>query len=223
MFTPRNKIKLIVLGNSYTGKTSIISKYYNCNYKNDTRIDYYAKIVNNIKVDTWDIKGGIEYDKITNTYIQDANAFIILFDITNKSSFNNITSWIERIKENSNIYGNKYYPIMLLGNKSDLIKDRQILFSEANKYARDNKLLYLEVSMHDKDRLMSCIDTYIENVYNFIYNDDNDNDINNIQFMNSQFCNKNMVISKSIENITLENEKYTKKQRCYNCLTCYML
>ena len=222
MFTPRNKMKLVVLGNSYTGKTAIISKYYNCNYKNDTRIDYYTKMVNNIKVDTWDVKGGIEYDKITNTYIQDANAFIILFDITNKSSFNNISSWIERIRENSNIYGNKYYPMLLLGNKSDLTTERRILFSEANKYARDNKLLYLEVSMHDKDRLMSCIDTYIENVYNFIYNDDND--IANIHFMNSQFgSNKNITISKSIENITLENDKYTKKQRCYNCLTCYML
>ena len=222
MFTPRNKMKLVVLGNSYTGKTAIISKYYNCNYKNDTRIDYYTKMVNNIKVDTWDVKGGIEYDKMTNTYIQDANAFIILFDITNKSSFNNISSWIERIRENSNIYGNKYYPMLLLGNKSDLTTERRILFSEANKYARDNKLLYLEVSMHDKDRLMSCIDTYIENVYNFIYNDDND--IANIHFMNSQFgSNKNITISKSIENITLENDKYTKKQRCYNCLTCYML
>lgn len=222
MFTPRNKMKLVVLGNSYTGKTAIISKYYNCNYKNDARVDYYTKMVNNVKVDTWDIKGGLEYDRITNTYIQDANAFIILFDITNKSSFNNITTWIERIRENSNIYGNKYYPMLLLGNKSDLTSERRVLFSEANKYARDNKLLYLEVSMHDKDRLMSCIDTYIENVYNFIYNDDNE--IANIHFMNSQFgSNKNITISKSIENITLENDKYTKKQRCYNCLTCYML
>jgi small GTP-binding protein len=222
MFSPRNKIKLSILGDSYTGKTSIISKYYNCNYKNDTRVDYYTKLVNDIKVDTWDVKGDIAYNKITNTYIQDANAFIILFDITNKSSFNNISSWIDRIRENSNIYGYKYYPMLLLGNKSDLTTERRVLFSEANKYARDNKLLYLEVSMHDKDRLMSCIDTYIENVYNFIYNDSND-DIANIQFMNSQFINKGMITSKSIENITLDNEKYTKKQRCYNCLTCYML
>jgi Ras-related protein Rab-11A len=221
MFTPRNKMKLVVLGNSYTGKTAIISKYYNCNYKNDTRVDYYTKMLNDVKIDTWDIKGFSAYDRITNTYIQDANAFIILFDITNKSSFNNITSWIERIRENSNIYGNKYYPMLLLGNKSDLTSERRVLFSEANKYARDNKLLYLEVSMYDKDRLMSCIDTYIENVYNFIYNDDNE--IANIHFMNSQFGSKNMAISKSIENITLENDKYTKKQRCYNCLTCYML
>lgn len=217
MFTPRNKIKLSILGDSYTGKTSIISKYYNCNYKNDTRVDYYTKVFNNIKVDTWDVKGDIAYNKITNTYIQDANAFIILFDITNKSSFNNISIWIDRIRENTNIDVNKYYPILLLGNKSDLTTERRVLFSEANKYAKENKLLYLEISMHDKDRIMSCIDTYIENVYNFIYNDDNEN------FINSRFTNKSMTISKSIEKITIDNDKYTKKQRCYNCLTCYML
>lgn len=222
MFTPRNKIKLIILGDSYTGKTSIISNYYNCNYKNDTRIDYYTKLVNEIKVDTWDIKGDIAYNKITNTYIQDANAFIILFDITNKSSFNNISLWLERIRENSNIFGNRYYPILLLGNKNDLLKERHVLFSEANKFAKENKLLYLEVSMYDKDRIMSCIDTYVENVYNFIYDDVYD-DIGNIQYMNSQLGSRNMVTSKSIENITLDNKKYTKRQRCYNCLSCYML
>lgn len=217
MFSPRDKIKLIVVGDSYTGKTSIISKYFNCNYKNDTRVDYYTKVFNNIKVDTWDIKGGMSYNKITETYIRDANAFIILFDITDKSSFNNISIWIDRIRENTNIDVNKYYPILLLGNKSDLTTERRVLFSEANKYAKENKLLYLEISMHDKDRIMSCIDTYIENVYNFIYNDDNEN------FINSRFTNKSMTISKSIEKITIDNDKYTKKQRCYNCLTCYML
>jgi small GTP-binding protein len=211
MFSPRDKIKLIIVGDSYTGKTSIISKYFNCNYKNDTRIDYYTKIVNNIKVDTWDIKGNIAYNKISETYIRDANAFIILFDITDKSSFNNISKWIDMIRENTNIDVHKYYPILLLGNKSDLTTERRVLFSEANKYAKENKLLYLEVSMHDKDRIISCIDTYIENVYNFIYNDDNENFINS-QFLNSQFTNKSMKISKSIEKITIDNDKYTKKQ-----------
>ena len=220
MFSPnRDKIKLTILGDSYTGKTSIISKYYNCNYRNDARVEYYTKIVSNIKVDTWDIKGNISFNKITDTYIQDANAFIILFDITDKRSFTNISSWLERIRANTNIYNHNYYPILLLGNKSDLTKERRVLFSEANKFAKDNKLLYLEVSKHDEDRIVSCIDTYIENIYDFIYKDDDNNFINTV-FMNKEGNNRKMSISKSIDNINIENDKYVKKQRCYDCLFC---
>jgi len=222
MFTARNKIKLIILGDSYTGKTSIISKYYNCNYKNDTRVDYYTKLINEIKVDTWDIKGDIAFNKITDTYIQDANAFIILFDITDERSFTNISSWLERIRANTNINNYNYYPILLLGNKSDLTSERRVLFSEANKFAKDNKLLYLEVSKHDEDRIVSCIDTYIENIYDFIYKDD-DNNFINIFFMNKEGNNRKMSISKSIDNINIENDKYVKKQRCYDCLFCNIL
>ena len=219
MFSPRERVKLIILGDSYTGKTSIISKYFNCNYRNDTRVEYYTKIVSNIKVDTWDIKGNISFNKITDTYIQDANAFIILFDITDKRSFTNISSWLERIRDNSNINNHNYYPILLLGNKSDLTTERRILFSEANKFAKDNKLLYLEVSKYDEDRIVSCIDTYIENIYNFIYKDDDNNFINTV-FMNKECNNRKMSISKSIDNINIENDKYVKKQRCYDCLFC---
>ena len=219
MFSPRERVKLIILGDSYTGKTSIISKYFNCNYRNDTRVEYYTKIVSNIKVDTWDIKGNISFNKITDTYIQDANAFIILFDITDKRSFTNISSWLERIRDNSNINNHNYYPILLLGNKSDLTTERRVLFSEANKFAKDNKLLYLEVSKYDEDRIVSCIDTYIENIYNFIYKDDDNNFINTV-FMNKECNNRKMSISKSIDNINIENDKYVKKQRCYDCLFC---
>lgn len=219
MFSPRERVKLIILGDSYTGKTSIISKYFNCNYRNDTRVEYYTKIVSNIKVDTWDIKGNISFNKITDTYTQDANAFIILFDITDKRSFTNISSWLERIRDNSNINNHNYYPILLLGNKSDLTTERRILFSEANKFAKDNKLLYLEVSKYDEDRIVSCIDTYIENIYNFIYKDDDNNFINTV-FMNKECNNRKMSISKSIDNINIENDKYVKKQRCYDCLFC---
>jgi small GTP-binding protein len=222
MFTPRNKIKLIILGDSYTGKTSIISNYFNCNYINDTRVDYYTKLINDIKVDTCDIKGHISFNKITDTYIKDANAFIILFDITDKRSFTNISTWLDRIRENSNINNHNYYPILLLGNKNDLIKERKVLFSEANKFAKDNKLLYLEVSKYDEDRIISCIDTYIENVYNFIYNDDDNNFINTV-FMNKEYNNRKILISKSIDNINIENDKYVKKQRFYDCLFCNIL
>ena len=219
MFSPKNKIKLIIVGDNYTCKTAIIGKYFYNDYKNDTKIEYYTKIVNNIKVDTWDIKGGVPFIKISETYIQDANAFILLFDITDKSSFINISAWIERINNNMKIHNNNYYPILLLGNKSDLSTERQVLYSEAKKFAKDNKLLYLETSIYDENRIISCIDTYVTNVYNFIYNDQKD--ITNMIFMDKD-NNKIMTSSKSIDEISIENDNYKKKQKCCNYL-CYIL
>ena len=219
MFSPKNKIKLIIVGNSYVGKTSIISKYFNYDYKNDTRVEYYTKIVNNIKVDTWDIKGGSPFNKMSVTYIKDANAFILLFDITDKSSFVDITTWIDRIKNNMKICNNNYYPILLLGNKSDLSSERRVLFSEAKNFAKDNKLLYLEISIYDENRIRSCIDTYVTNVYNFIYNDQKD--IINMTFIDKD-NNKIMTSSKSIDEISIENDNYKKKQKCCNYL-CFIL
>jgi small GTP-binding protein len=219
MFSPKNKIKLIIVGNSYVGKTTMINKYFNNDYKNNTNIEYYSKIVNNIKVDTWDIKGGSPFIKISETYIKDANAFILLFDITNKSSFVDIPIWIDRIKNNMKISNNNYYPILLLGNKSDLSTERRVLFSEAKKFAKDNELLYLEVSIYDENRIVSCIDTYVTNVYNFIYNDQKD--ITNIVFIDKN-NNKIMTSSKSIEKISIENDNYKKKQKCCNYL-CFFL
>jgi small GTP-binding protein len=219
MFSPRNKIKLIIVGDNYTGKTSIISKYFNNNYKNDTKIEYYTKIVNNIKVDTWDIKGNGSFRRISETYIQDANAFILLFDITDKSSFINLAIWIDIINNNIKIRNNNYYPILLLGNKSDLSTERRVLFSEAKKFAKDNKLLYLEISIYDEHRIISCIDTYVTNVYNFIYNDQKD--ITNMIFIDKD-NNKIMTSSKSIEEISIENDNYKKKQKCCNYL-CFIL
>ena len=90
MFSPRQQIKLIILGDTLTGKTTLINKFFSNNYINNTSIEFYSKIINinniNITCNTMDIKGDYSYNNITNSYIKEPNAFIILFDITNVQS-----------------------------------------------------------------------------------------------------------------------------------------
>ena len=122
--SPRYKIKPIFLGDEKVGKTSIIAKYTNSIYKNDTVIDFYTKNIElldeKINLMIFDIKGHHCFEKMIIPYIKDVNAFIIVFDLTCLSSFYNIGEWINKIKKyNKNIIPNEYYPILLIGNKRD--------------------------------------------------------------------------------------------------------
>jgi small GTP-binding protein len=235
----RYQIKPIFLGDDHVGKTSIISKYVDTIYKNDTNIEMYTKIIEidnkNINLMIWDIKGHSSFDKITNLYIKDKNAFIIIFDLTNLNSFYNLSEWIKKIKINNTINSlYNYYPILLIGNKRDLKNKRRITYEEAEKYAIFNKLLYIELSIYDDiDRLNTSLQSYFTKIHNissnehFIEETFNYSKIfNNINIYNNEnktlnsksIDNKNKILnSKSIDNIQLLDEQYKSNKTCYEC------
>ena len=227
MFSPRQQIKLIILGDTLTGKTTLINKFFSNNYINNTSIEFYSKIINinniNITCNTMDIKGDYSYNNITNSYIKEPNAFIILFDITNVHSFSNVSNWLDRIYKYNKIINNyEYYPILLFGNKYDLKLNRKISYEKAENFAFKNKLLYLEISINNIDKIITSINTYVYNVYDFIYNDNkilNKKDfIHNFKLDDSQNIvsdnNNNIKLSKSIEDMNNLNEKYINNNKC---------
>ena len=217
MFSPRQQIKLIIVGDTLTGKTTLINNYFSNKFINNTNIEFYSKIINynniNITCNTWDIKGNNIYNNVTNSYLKEPNAFIILFDITNSLSFINVSYWLERIYEYNKIINNyEYYPILLLGNKCDLELNRKISYEKANNFASKNKLLYLEISINNNDKIITSINTYIYNIYNFIHNDNETNYLN--LFYNNNNNNNNIKLSKSIEDMNNLNEKFIKYKSC---------
>ena len=247
MFSPRQQIKLIIVGDTLTGKTTLINNYFSNKFINNTNIEFYSKIINinntNINCNTWDIKGPIEYNKITNSYLKEPNAFIILFDITNLLSFINVSYWLERIYEYNKIINNyEYYPILLLGNKCDLELNRKISYEKANNFAFKNKLLYLEISTNNNDKIITSINTYIYNIHDFLHNDNEtlekklcffsnltlegvqstpSNETNYLHLFynnnnnnNININNNNIKLSKSIEDMNNLNEKYIKYKNC---------
>ena len=231
IITPRQIIKLIVIGDHNTGKSTIINKFSGQESSNNTNIEFYTKIFNicdnTVRLNIWDIKGYNSFDKMTNSYLREPNAFIIVFDITNKNSFYNIAMWLDRIKiNNTHIKNYDYYPILLVGNKRDLHKERQVTFYEADTYAKNNRLLYVELSMHDEERINSSINLYVNNIFNIIYLYQPDN-YNNIFTYANIFNNENnnenkkkISLSKSIENIDKLNKKYKQNRLCYKCYEC---
>jgi len=142
-------IKLLLLGDSSVGKTSILNKYIaNKFIENNIAtlgVEYMDKTVdyNNfkIKLQIWDTSGEEKYRSITKSYYKNAEGLLVIFDITNEESFNHVKNWINEAKDN-----NSDIKIILVGNKLDFENERKVTEERAKKFAENNSLQYFETS-----------------------------------------------------------------------------
>jgi small GTP-binding protein len=167
-------IKIIIVGDSGTGKTSLIKKYIN---KNESiimpeitiGIDFQSKLISldglPTKVHFWDTAGQDHFRSIINYYYKDTCAAIIVFDITNFDSFANVKFWLEEVKKNNNCPSDHKHPILLLGNKTDLKSKRNVNADMVEALIIEHGLLYAEVSAKEE----SDLETPINLLYGAIY------------------------------------------------------
>lgn len=137
-------IKTIIVGDSSVGKSNILTKFVNDDFNpyNTTTIGVDYKIVKidygqkTIKLLIWDTAGQERFNSIVKTYYKDAQVVILVFDLTNRVSFDNIEFWINQVK------GEKIDdPIyIMVGNKVDLKIKREITKEEVIKKATNLKL-----------------------------------------------------------------------------------
>ncbi|PNJ87650.1 RAB37 isoform 15 [Pongo abelii] len=85
-----------------------------------------------VKLQIWDTAGQERFRSVTHAYYRDAQALLLLYDITNKSSFDNIRAWLTEIHE----YAQRDVVIMLLGNKADMSSERVIRSEDGETLAR---------------------------------------------------------------------------------------
>uniref|UniRef100_A0A673AK37 RAB37, member RAS oncogene family n=1 Tax=Sphaeramia orbicularis TaxID=375764 RepID=A0A673AK37_9TELE len=95
-----------------------------------------------VKLQIWDTAGQERFRSVTHAYYRDAHALLLLYDITSKSSFDNIRAWLTEIHE----YAQSDVVIMLLGNKADMSSDRAIRRDEGERLAREYSVPFMETS-----------------------------------------------------------------------------
>ena len=95
-----------------------------------------------MKLNIYDTAGQERFGDIGNIFYRNAVGALLVFDVTNRESFENIPTWLERLKENAG----EGIVIMLIGNKSDLNEDRVIEYNEAAQFAEKNQMGYMETS-----------------------------------------------------------------------------
>ena len=150
----KNKIyeaKVITLGDSGVGKTNFIFRFiddkFSLNYFSTYGIDAKFKNVKldngcEIKFKIFDTAGQERFKSISTNYIKKANGILLMYDISDKDSFNNIENWMETINENS---GSKM-SIVLIATKCDLKEDRKITKEEGEELAKKFGLHFYETS-----------------------------------------------------------------------------
>ena len=143
---------ILLLGDSCVGKTSLISRYANGIFKDEyiatVGLDFVSKqeIINdkNINVKLWDTAGQERYKALTPSYLRGADGVVLVFDVTNSETFDNLKFWLDSLKNNLG-ENNSFLPVVINGNKID-IDDRDISKDDANKFAQENNYKYFETS-----------------------------------------------------------------------------
>ena len=148
------KIKILTLGDFAVGKTSFITKFIDNKfsevYLSTIGVDFKFKtqVLPNgkkVKIQFIDTAGQERYRSIAYNMIKNADGILLMYDITRKETFDNVSNWIENIRENkiSN------FPIILIGNKSDLENERQVTKEEGEAKSKELGLLFFETSNKD--------------------------------------------------------------------------
>jgi Ras-related protein Rab-8A len=156
------QIKLLMLGDSATGKTCILQKFtegtFNSSFITTIGIDFRSKTMlykgAMKKVVIWDTAGQERFRNITRAYYRGSMGMLLVYDITNRTTFNNITNWIKEIKSNTS----DDLEIVLIGNKSDLIDKRQVSTDEGQSLADSQRIHFLETSAKTGDNIKEAFE-----------------------------------------------------------------
>ena len=144
------KINIILLGNSEVGKTSFILRYtedfFQPIYLTTIGIDFKVKNItfsNNksYKLFFYDTTGQEKYKSISLNLIKNSDGILLMYDITKKKSFESITNWMESIKD----IKEESFPIVLVGNKTDLKDKREVQKEEGKEIATKYGIDFFEI------------------------------------------------------------------------------
>lgn len=157
-------IRLLTLGNSAVGKSSIIFRYtedkFFDSYLTTIGVDYIRKAITlndkRISLQIWDTAGQEKYYAISKQYYNKADGIILVFDLTKKDTFDGMKHWLTEIECSSA----KDIPIVLLGNKSDLCRNA-VSNEDIEDIVSKKGLMYYETSALNGENVMQAINEVI--------------------------------------------------------------
>ena len=158
-------LKLVMIGDSGVGKTNILSRYINNEFSLTTKstvgVEFGSKLIKKndkiIQLQIWDTAGQERYKSITSAYYKGAKGAFVVYDITKEKTFKNIDKWILDLKAN----GNEDILIILIGNKLDLEKSREVMVNDVKRKAEELKVAYFETSALDGSNIEHAFDVIV--------------------------------------------------------------
>ena len=149
------------MGDLSVGKSSFIYRFIEDKFNSDqipsTGFDLKtADLIidnKNIRIQLWDSAGQEKYNSITKNLLLRVQGLIILFDLTNQETFDNLSKWIEIIKEHCG----HTIPILFVGNKSDLEENRVVKKEDISRYVKKEKAKYIKTSCKTGDNIKKAV------------------------------------------------------------------
>ena len=179
-------IKILTLGDTSVGKSSIVLRFteekFDDNQFSTIGIDFKTKFIkrgdSSVKVLIWDTAGQEKFQNIVRQYYKGANGVLLIYDIGSKKSFQRIDFWLKELKENNRL---EDLFICLVGNKIDMENKREITTEEGEKYAKDNNIIFFEVSAKTGEGINLLFEKVIngsmEKVFSVIEKDEGDDKV----------------------------------------------
>ena len=202
---PDYTIKYIIVGNAYVGKSNIIYRFvenkFSENYKATINLDFsYKNMKINDKIfriQLWDTAGQEEFQSISRGYYKSGACALVVYDITDRETFNNVSSWVEECKNN----GPSTITLVLVGNKIDLEDKRQVTYEEGEDFANRNNMQFFETSALNGTNIDKLFNDTVESI--------------NRKIEDNYYKDKDCGIEFNTQNkINLNKEPPKKKRKC---------
>ncbi|XP_060583854.1 ras-related protein Rab-1-like [Ruditapes philippinarum] len=155
--------KILVIGDDKTGKSALLLRYvddtFSESYIASIGVDFRLKTIKlhgkTVKLQIWDTAGEERFRTITTGYYQATQGVIIVFDVTDRSTFRRVESWVTDIEK----YGSNEVEKLLVGNKCDITSKRCVTEEEAKSLALKNNMEYVETSAKENINVEKAFET----------------------------------------------------------------
>ncbi|XP_027625476.1 EF-hand calcium-binding domain-containing protein 4B isoform X1 [Tupaia chinensis] len=159
--TPDRLFKIVLVGDSAVGKTSFLRRFCEDRFSSGMAatvgIDYRVKTVDvdgsRVALQLWDTAGQERYRCITQQFFRKADGVIVMYDLTAKQSFVSVRWWLSSVEE---AVGD-HVPVLLLGNKLDNEKEREVPHGLGEQLAKESSLIFYECSAYSGHNTSECL------------------------------------------------------------------
>mmetsp|Transcript_17299 Transcript_17299/g.15543 ORF Transcript_17299/g.15543 Transcript_17299/m.15543 type:complete len:204 (+) Transcript_17299:81-692(+) len=170
MTTQPLTVKLVLLGDSRVGKSSVVIRFVKNEFDQYKFPTIGATFLTQsvsvgdylVKFEIWDTAGQEKYRSLAPLYYRGASAALVVYDITNRESFENARKWIEEVQTQEG----QHVVIGLAGNKVDLAANRKVSTDEGSQFAKEKNFIFFETSAKNSTNIKEIFRSIAQEVPN---------------------------------------------------------
>ncbi|KAK8871872.1 hypothetical protein M9Y10_007617 [Tritrichomonas musculus] len=165
-------LKILIIGEGGVGKSCLLLRYTDDKFTEafmpTIGVDFKTKCINiegaTVKLQVWDTAGQEKFRSITKAYFRGAHGILVVFDLSNRDSFDKTQDWINSIKESDDSID-----LIIIGNKCDL--QREVSIEEAQDFAAGYNVRYFETSAKDNTNVNEAFQYLSTQIYHKLYSE----------------------------------------------------